>query len=556
MATKYVVRITKRERFSAVLDYKIITSMDMLEPYRSTWSGILEQEKNNNPFIEYEWVTTWWATLGIHDNVEIFIVEHQGTAVAFFPLVHTVGFGKIHYFGFLGQGYATYMEVIAEKQWMERAIHYILKVFTQKYKRYLLVFQGLIESKDTSQQLEKYAIEYQMPYSIFRTVTSFIDFQSMTVDDFLKKHRKTFKSIKRYEKKLKLFGHLDFQDVGVNHFHKMFTLFTRRWRKKLDKSRFTEAQTRLFYERLADVSNEAFRVEVDSLQFEGHWISFTIDLCCRDRNFCQAMGHEPDFNRFGPGSLIEKENMLKAHDSGFRYYDFGSGYEPYKFQWYTDIDFTRKFIMSTKGTTERFIRSWMVLRDRVKGKLTNNHQLVKLKRDRLGELLYFLKHAQTREWLRLMKGVLQRIVAIHRIDIYIAEQKYDQGYMPFEELHMKDIMTLNERPAYIAHFYKGNRFFGDGDQIVYRRHDHIAYEEVSGYTYELSANMSFIREYDTQLLKEIVVEVQREGRSVCTIAPWYEGRRRRKLNQAGFHKVSQITLVRLFKWRKEFHTKQ
>jgi len=181
----------------------------------------------------------------------------------------------------------------------------------------------------------------------------------MTLDDFLKKHRKTFKSIKRYEKKLKLLGHVDFQDVGVSHFHEMFTLFTRRWRKKLDKSRFTEALTRLFYERLADVSNEAFRVEVDSLQFEGHWIGFTIDLCCRDRNFCQAMGHEPDFNRFGPGSLIEKENMLKARDLGFRYYDFGSGYEPYKFQWYTDIDFTRKFIMSTKGKMERFIRSSM-----------------------------------------------------------------------------------------------------------------------------------------------------------------------------------------------------
>ncbi|MFD4492201.1 GNAT family N-acetyltransferase [Lysinibacillus fusiformis] len=536
-----------------MLDYKIITSMETLEPYRRTWSGILEREKNNNPFIEYEWVTTWWATLGIHHNVEIVIVEHQGKAVAFFPLVHSVGFGKIHHFGFLGQGYATYMEVIAEKQWLERAIHYIFKVFTQKYKRYLLVLHGLIESKDTSQELEKYAIEYQMPYSIFRTVTSFIDFQSMTLDDFLKKHRKTFKSIKRYEKKLKLLGHVDFQDVGVSHFHEMFTLFTRRWRKKLDKSRFTEALTRLFYERLADVSNEAFRVEVDSLQFEGHWIGFTIDLCCRDRNFCQAMGHEPDFNRFGPGSLIEKENMLKARDLGFRYYDFGSGYEPYKFQWYTDIDFTRKFIMSTKGKMERFIRSSMVLRDRVKGKLTGNHQLVKWKRDRLGELLYFLKHARIRQWFRVIKGALQRFIAIHLVDIYIAEQIHDQGYRPFQELQMKDIMTMNERPAHISHFYKGNQFFGDGDQIVYRRHDQIAREEESGYTYELSANMSFIREYDNELLEAIVVEVQREGRSVCTLVPWYERRRRRKLKHAGFHKVAQINIVKLFNWRKEFH---
>jgi len=145
--------------------------MEALEPYRSTWSGILEREMNNNPFIEYEWVMTWWTTLGIHDNVEIYVVEHQGMAVAFFPLVHSVRFGKVHHFGFLGQGYATYMEVIAEKQWLERAVDYILKVFTQKYKRYLIVLHGLLESKATSQELEKYAIEYQMPYSIFRTVT-------------------------------------------------------------------------------------------------------------------------------------------------------------------------------------------------------------------------------------------------------------------------------------------------------------------------------------------------------------------------------------------------
>ncbi|XRD24489.1 hypothetical protein AABM34_20105 [Lysinibacillus fusiformis] len=120
--------------------------------------------------------------------------------------------------------------------------------------------------------------------------------------------------------------------------------------------------------------------------------------------------------------------MLKARDLGFRYYDFGSGYEPYKFQWYTDIDFTRKFIMSTKGKMERFIRSSMVLRDRVKGKLTGNHQLVKWKRDRLGELLYFLKHARIRQWFRVIKGALQRFIAIHLVDIYIAEQIHDQGY--------------------------------------------------------------------------------------------------------------------------------
>ncbi len=281
------------------------------------------------------------------------------------------------------------MEVIADKEWLEPSITFLLKEFSRKYKRYLIVLHGLLESKNTSQELEKYAIEYQMPHSIFRTVTSYIDFQTIPMDTFLQKHRKKFKSLKRRENKLKSLGHVVFQEVNHNHLQDMFTLFKRRWQKKIDKSGFTEKQTRLFYERLAKTNSKVLRVEVDSLQFEGQWIAFTIDLCCRERNFCQAMGHEPDFNLFGPGRLIEKENMLKAHQAGYRYYDLGSGYEPYKFEWYTHIDFTRKFVMSTKGVTERIIRLWMVLRDRLKGLLTNNHQLVKLKRDRLGDCVIF-----------------------------------------------------------------------------------------------------------------------------------------------------------------------
>ena len=177
------------------------------------------------------------------------------------------------------------MEVIADKEWLEHSITFLLKEFSRKYKRYLIVLHGLVESKKTSQELEKYAIEYQMPHSIFRTVTSYIDFQSITIDTFLQKHRKKFKSLKRRENKLKSLGHVVFQEVNPNYLQDMFTLFTRRWQKKIDKSGFTEKQTRLFYERLAKTNSKVLRVEVDSLQFERQWIAFTIDLCCRERNF-------------------------------------------------------------------------------------------------------------------------------------------------------------------------------------------------------------------------------------------------------------------------------
>ena len=203
--------------------------------------------------------------------------------------------------------------------------------------------------------------------------------------------------------------------------------------------------------------------------------------------------------------------MLRAHQAGYRYYDLGSGYEPYKFEWYTHIDFTRKFVMSTKGVKERSIRLWMVMRDRLKGLLTNNHQLVKLKRDRLGELRYFLKHASTKDWLRAFTKMFQRMLAIHILEVYIAKQQQSNGNVRFQELSMKDIMTTKDRAKNVTDFYKGYRLFADSDHVIYKRHDQTVAEETVNYSYELSDNMSFIKEYDSLRLEEIVADVQREG---------------------------------------------
>ncbi len=526
--------------------------MEELESYKNTWSEILEREKNDNPFIEFEWVSTWWMTLGANDNVEIYIVEQNGVAVAFFPLVRYVRFGGIHYFVFLGQGFATYMEVIAEKQWKEPAIEYLLKELSRKYKRFILVLQGLLESKHTSQILEKYAIEYQVPYSIFRTVTPYIDFQSIKLEDFLYKHRKKFKTIQRREKKLKALGQVTFQEVHRERLADMFDLFTRRWQKKIDKSGFTEQQTRRFFERLATQKSNALRVEVDSLQFEGHWIGFTIDICCRDRNFCQAMGHEPDFNIFGPGRLIERENMLKAHASNYRFYDLGSGYEPYKFEWYTHVDFTRKFMMSTKGKRERTLRLMMVLFNRLKGQLTNNHQLVKLKRDRLGELRYFFKSARSKDWFHSFKKGINRLIAVHIFDIYVAENGQGQTTSNFNEVFIQDVMVSRRRANYVSNFHKGYRIFRNStNEIAYLRHDQIFREEATGFTHELPSNVSYIQDHNHQL-SEIVANMQEEGRAICTSVQWYERKRRRELVQLGFQRVERITIIQVLKKKKVY----
>ncbi|MET4561416.1 CelD/BcsL family acetyltransferase involved in cellulose biosynthesis [Lysinibacillus parviboronicapiens] len=534
-----------------MLVYRLVTRIDELESYKDTWSGILEREKNDNPFIEYEWVSTWWRTLGSKENVEIYIVERNGECLAFFPFIRFARFGGIHQFSFLGQGFATYMEVIAESIWKEQVMEYLLKELTQKYQRVIFVLHGLLESKQTSYLLEKYAQERQLPHSVFRTVTPYIDFKSVELNAFLQKHHKNFKSINRREKRLKALGHLKFQEVSAKNLDGMFELFKRRWRKKIDRSGFTEQQTRLFFERLAMQQSNAFCVEVDNLEFEDHWIGFTIDLCCRNRNFCQAMGHEPDFNIFGPGRLIEKANMLKAHSSNYRFYDFGSGYEPYKFEWYTHLDFTRIFVMSSEGTRERLLRLMMVVRDTLKRKLSGYHQLVKLKRDRLGEFQYFLKEARLKDWFIALKKGINRMIAVTSFDLYYLQSTECQTSIDLPEIAIQDVMESDNRSQLIPQYYRGYKLYGENaQQILYLRHDTFIREEALGFTQLLPPNSTYIKEHAIELFPKIVAQVQQEGRAVCTTVNWYEWRKRKMLVKLGFEKVERVRISRLFKWQR------
>ncbi|MFJ7649141.1 GNAT family N-acetyltransferase [Lysinibacillus sp. NPDC097279] len=530
-----------------MLEYKLVTTINELETYKDTWSEILEREKNDNPFIEYEWISTWWMIVGHDEHVEIYIVEHNGEAIAFFPFVHTSRFGGIHQFSFLGQGLASYMEVVAEKRWKEQAVHYLLKELISKFTRVLFVLHGLLESKDTSPILEKYTLAHQLPYSVFRVVTPYIDFKSIELPDFLKKHKRRFKSINRREKRLKELGTITYQKAHAGNLDNMFQLFERRWQKKMDTSGFTAQRTKAFFEQLAKQQNGALSLKVHSLQFENTWIGFTLDICCRGRNFCHAMGHEPDFNMFGPGRLIEKENMLKAHSMNVRLYDFGIGYEPYKFDWYTHLDFTRKFIMSTAGVRERALRTVMVLQESLLALVKTNRRIVEWKRNTLGELRYLFTKAGKNEWLSMLKC---KVFHGHKFTIYYLEQKLGQHQSNFQEINIQSVLENDQRTELLAHYFKGYKLYRQKQDISFLRHDKFIHEEADGFMQELPPNTTYIKNYELPKLQMIVDEVQREGLAICTSANWFEWRKRKTLTALGFRKVERVLITQLFKWKK------
>ena len=95
------------------------------------------------------------------------------------------------------------------------------------------------------------------------------------------------------------------------------------------------------------LKGEALQVEVDALVFENQWIAFTYGLCCRGRYVTYALAHEPTFNLFGAGRIVNQETIQRTFAANYRLFDMSIGYEPYKFDWRSDIDFTRQMLASS-----------------------------------------------------------------------------------------------------------------------------------------------------------------------------------------------------------------
>lgn len=63
-----------------------IRTDDELMWYKEIWDAILEEEDNDNPFIEFAWFYNWWQIVGRKERVELYAIEHEGTIMAFSPL--------------------------------------------------------------------------------------------------------------------------------------------------------------------------------------------------------------------------------------------------------------------------------------------------------------------------------------------------------------------------------------------------------------------------------------------------------------------------------------
>lgn len=477
-----------------------IISIHQFQQYRKDWSLILEENQNTNPFIEFEWVNEWWKHLGRDQQVEIIAVQQEGRTIGFFPFLYKKG--KLGYsYHFMAFGQANYMDFIVNPDLLDKTIEFVFDEIIRNRKNVIFYLHGLLESSSTAGKLEKYLQNRKALFSIHRVVTPYIDLKKIKLEEYMKKRQRLHR-LDRREKRLHENGNIEILKSSPEEMDYIFQLHDKRWEKKRDTSGFTNVKEKEFYRSLASIQEGPLKTELDSLYINDTMIAFNYGFNCRGRYLGYVLGYDDDFEAFGPGRILEKEKILQCKSGDEDVFDLSIGYEAYKFEWNTHLDYTRKMIFSSDTVIAKIHRNYLTTKEKLIERLKENHTFVLFVRNTIGKLMFNIKGFFRKkpkelilDFVQLMKRIRKYFYENERYIVYRMEKK-DVPELPFSEefveLTINDAMKVEEvvknhmkeicrkmYGGYKGYYPKGNlsfeNIFWTNDKVL--RIDRIAYLE-------------------------------------------------------------------------------
>ena len=430
-----------------------ITSTEQLKEFRDDWSLILEENQNSNPFIEFVWIYEWWKHLGDEHHMEIIAVQQGDRIVAFFPFLYKKRWYGYTY-NFMALGQANYMDFVVNEHLLDSAIEFVIDEIIRKRKHVVFYLHGLLESSKTPKSLEAYFEKRKAAYSFHRVITPYIDLEKIKLKEYMNKRKKLYK-LDRRENRLRSNGVMQFLPSGPKEMDIIFKLHDKRWKKRNDTSGFTNEKEKDFYRSLAHITEGPMITEIDSLYINDTIIAFDYGFKCRGRYLGYIMGYDDDFEFFSPGRILEKEKILKCKSGSVKKFDLSIGYEPYKFEWSTHVDYTRTMIFSSNAFISKVVRSLISKKESTIIQIKKNRKLVLLKRLTFGKLLYFLRNLFSEsesinarsELIRLLIGARRYLYEREKYIVYKLEKKDVPDFADSEtfiELTINDLINSKE----------------------------------------------------------------------------------------------------------------
>ncbi|MFX3673891.1 MAG: GNAT family N-acetyltransferase [Paenisporosarcina sp.] len=478
-----------------------VRTLDHLKRYKETWDHILEANRNNNPFIEFPWVENWWRYLGGNRGIEIIVVEDNENVIAFFPFQIT-SMMNITLIEFIGRGDANYMDIVVYNHEREKTIKFVLDELMDSMPKCIFNLHGLLSSSPTTNMLNLYLKKKKCEASIFSVVTPFINMESVELEPYLKKRRKIH-GLDRTERRLRYLGAIKVTTCDSTEIERVFSLHNKHWKQNIDTSQFTEEAHKQFYSSMLKITDNPLQAKVECLYLDDQMIAFSYGFLCRGRYHRYVTGHDDDYGLYSPGTILDKELISNSQNKSIRIFDLSIGYEPYKFEWNTGVDYSNTFLFSSTDWKTKMMYQFFKGKGYLNVALKKNHKMVLSTLGFIGKKLYFIENAKFRDWVKASKKLAGKIYSQKSIDVYQQSQglakvmDYKLTKYPEAKKHDHDLQRVNKR------YFNGFIPYSDESVSTFWIHSKVIRADEVGYLEPLPKESVFITGWQIHKLSNI-----------------------------------------------------
>jgi len=325
-----------------MLKIKEINTFDQFLELQSNWNNVLERSSDNNPFLTWEYLSTYWKHFGKNKKLSILCFENGNKIIGIAPLkqsrynfTHLFGYDVISPLGYRGGDYTGLILAEREHECLKLMLDYLVE-----HKDWDFIY--LFDFPRTSMNLELFRkIPNVIPKFelIEGTICPYISLPN-SMDVFMQglKHR-MLKHVRRHIKKLeKHYKHVElkkYDEFGSveESMEIFFELHQKRWTLRGMPGVFKTQKNRNFWLDVSKRFADKGWLALHFLMIDDKPIAA---LHCYEYNqkmFAVLAGFDPDYSQYSVGTILHAKIIEKCIDKKMKELDFLKGDESYKFDW-------------------------------------------------------------------------------------------------------------------------------------------------------------------------------------------------------------------------------
>ena len=337
---------------------------------RGKWNNALRKSSDNDVFLTWEWITSWWKHLGGRNELLPVTVsdDDEILAAACFMRTSSKSLGlnrqELRLVGVKDSDYGGIIIREGKLDCVRIIIDYI-RTSADYFK-----FDSIPENSATAMALGKFLGQVFSSEVRAGEDCHYLPLSKSWQEHYSGLSTKFRENISRQERNLKKDFKVEVEVITApedvtRSMKDFFRLHQERWTSKHEPGLFADMNRRNFHLDLAPLFAEQGWLRLFFLTLNGERVAVSYCFNYAKKLYWYLSGFDPAFSRYGVGSVLTAHLIENSIDDGLHEVDFLSGSEPYKERWNTMTRRTVTFLGAPKSLVHNLKRWGFYLGQRI-----------------------------------------------------------------------------------------------------------------------------------------------------------------------------------------------